>query len=722
MSQQHTFEKASNTFRFSGLLISALEKFTRSSISVEGVENLRANPTLFVVNHFTRMETGILPHALYKYNGQMVHSLADSALFVGKYGQFLQAAGAFPLDLEGRDEKIISELMRGTYNWVIFPEGSMVKNKKVVDKGRLQMHLPHATRAPYTGAATLALKSFFMKQEYKRAIADNNEQIINYYQETYDLHGPGDLAPLDVCIVPVNITYYPLRPGNNFIASAAQLLIKDLSPEMEEELLVEGNLLMQESDISISFGHPLDVRNFTKPYRSLFAWLLPFIPASKKTSWSIALMRHRLTHLFMRRVYKRLSINMDHIVATALRYVKNGIQEKAFKQIIYLAVVTIKSQNHRRIHSSLGDGVVNLVAGESYKPYDNIMKLVTAEEVAVVEDGYLFVDHDKIKKQHAFHRMRLENATRVLANEFEVMSSSVALIKKLAHSSQARLCEQVAKKVKQRDCFIFEEERMRSFDKEQTKSRAVGKPQHFMGDKNKAGIVLAHGFLASPGEMQEMAEYLNKLGYGVYLVRLVGHGTNACELDNASVKKWSESFKRGYAVLAQYHSKVLAGGFSAGALLALLKGSYAAQAVDGIVVINPALRLRHKSSLLSPMLDRWNRAMESLSLPSSAIKWVENEPENSDTNYLQIYIAGLRQFLALQADCQVKLADIYAPLLVIQASEDPLVDPEGAKEIIRKVRSPYKKLEEIVFKRHVIVRGGDSLEVFKEVKKFMERF
>ena len=721
MPKEHTLKKASHSFRISGLLISALKKFTRSSISVEGLENLRANPTLFVVNHFTRMETGILPHVLYQYNRQMVHSLADSSLFVGKLGQFLSSVGAYPLDLEGRDEKIISELMRGSYNWVIFPEGSMVKNKKVVDKGRLQMQLPNATRAPYTGAATLALKTFLMKQEYIRAIADNNEEVINYYQDNYNLYGPGDLAPLDLCIVPVNITYYPLRPGNNILSTAVQLLVKDLSPEAEEELLVEGKLLLQEGDISISFGHPIDVRHFTQPYRRLFAYLLPFLSASRKRNGLIAIMRHRLTRIFMHRVYTRLSINMDHLVATALRYLPaKGMPEETFKQILYLAIVMVKTGHHRRVHPSLGDATVNLVSGEAYKPYDNIMQLVETEKVARREGGYLFVEHEKIKKQHAFHRVRLDSTTRVLANEFEVMSSSVAIIKKLMRRSFAKLSFQVSETVKKQDCSIYEQERMRSFNKDETKSREVGKPRHLLGDKNKPGIVLVHGFMSSPGELLELAEYLNQRGYGVYLVRLAGHGTHASELDGATVKTWSESFKRGYAVLSHYHSKVLVGGFSGGALLALLKGASSAEKVAGIVVINPALKIRQKSSRLSPMLDRWNKALESLSLPSGAVKWVENKPENPDTNYQQIYISGLRELLKLQEICQEKLSDICAPILVIQGREDPVVDPSGATEIMQKVSSSNKKLEEIVFKRHVIVRGDASIEVFKVIEQFME--
>ncbi|WP_369433733.1 alpha/beta fold hydrolase [Psychromonas sp. MME1] len=706
MLYESRLEKASRSFRISGLLISALEKFTRTSISVEGLENTRANPTLFVVNHFTRIETCLLPKVLYQFNGQMVHSLADSALFVGKFGQFLTSVGAFPVNLKGRDEKIISELMRGSYNWVIFPEGSMMKNKKVVENGRLQLHLPHIKRSPYTGAATLALKSFLLKEDYKQAIADNNEKLINFYQDTYHLRGPGNLDPLDLCIVPVNITYYPLRPGRNLLATGVQLLLKDLPPKVEEELLVEGKLLLQESDMSISFGHPLDVRSFCKPYRRLFNLFLPFLSTQRKINWLMLLMRHRLTRLFMHRIYKRLSINMDHLVATALRYVPvQGIAEQTFKQVIYLAIVMIKNHGQRRVHQSIDDRVINLIAEDPYKPYESIIALAESEKVLRREDGLLYVDHNKIKLQHAFHRVRLDNTTAVLANEFEVMEESVAAIKKLLANSAAKLTYQVADAIMNRDCSIYEEERMRSYIKDESKSRDVGKPRHLVGDKSKPGIVLIHGFLASPLEMLALGEYLNKLGYGVYLVRLEGHGTHPSELENATVEKWRDSVQRGYALLSHYYRKVIVVGFSAGALLALLKGSSEGKQLAGIVAINPALTLRQKSSQLSPMLDRWNKALHNLSLKRGTLPWLENESENSDSNYDKIYISGLRQFTELQALCGDKLAKVRAPLLIIQGSNDPLVDPSGAREIVNTVCSSQKKLEEIAFNRHVIVRG-----------------
>lgn len=720
MSEEDTLAKANRSFRFAGVIVSALKKLSRSVVSVEGEEKLRANPTLFVVNHFTRFETGLLLHILYKHNGQMAHSLADSGLFKGKFGQYLESVGAHPIDLPGRDEKMISELMKGSYNWVIFPEGAMIKNKKVVHDGRLQLHLEDRVSAPHTGASVLALKTFLMKEQYKRAIADNDEKLINYYQDTYALRGPGDLAPLDLCIVPVNITYYPLRPGKNLLATGVQLLVKDLAPKLEEELLVEGKILLQESDISISFGKPIDIRSFSKPYHRLFSFITPFISSSRKMDWMMKLMRHRLTHKFMHRVYTRLSINMDHIVATALRYIPaDGIAEVDFKKIIYLASLNIQKSNDRRVHRSIRDGIINLVADEEYMPYNSIMKLAVDESIVVVDKGRVWVDHENIQRPLPFHRMRLDNTTSVLANEFEVMKSAVKMIKKLAKSTPEKLSQQVISAVTERDVSIYEDERMRSYVEGESKSREVGKPLFMAGEKDKVGIVLIHGFLASPGELLQLAEHLNQQGYAIYIVRLAGHGTHDTELKAVTLQCWQESVKRGYAALSHDHAKVAFVGFSAGALLALIQGALALPKLAGIIAINPALTLCQKSAKLSPMLERWNKLLGGVSLESGRLPYVENEAQYPETNYTKIYVAGLSRLLELQQCCRENLAQVEAPLLVIQAEDDPVVAASSATEIIEKVSSLCKSLEYLPLQHHVIIRDEGSVDTFQLIDPFI---
>lgn len=717
-----TFEKPSSSFLLSGWLIRLIEKFTKSSVSAEGVEYLSAHPTLFVVNHFTRMETALLPQALYKFNGQMVHSLADSSLFVGKFGRILESVGALPLNLPGRNEKIISELMRGTYNWVIYPEGAMVKNKKVVDKGRLFMQTPDATRAPHTGAAMLALQTFLKKEDYKKAIADNNEELISYYQETYNLHGPADLSPLDLHIVPVNISYYPLRPGKNLLSSGAQLFFKDIPDSVEEELLVEGNIILEECDISISFGRAIDLRSFTKPYRRILSLLNPFISSTRCMKYLMEAMRHRLTNQFMLRIYGSLSINMDHLVATALRFVPHqGIKESNFKKIIYLAIVKIKENKQRRIHPSLSEGVINLVAGDAYGPYDLSIKLVLSEQVATIENGLILVNHEKFAMPYSFHRMRIESTVGVLANEFEVMTKYIKYIKKLISTCPRKLSTSVATEVLKTDCCLFEGERMRSFDRLYTKSRDIGKPQYLAGNSQLPGIILIHGFLASPKEMEELGQLLNKLGYGVYLVRLCGHGTLSKEMRNCSVKGWLESVNRGYAVLSNYHQKMLMVGFSAGALLALIKSTANVDNIAGIIAINPALSLKQKSVFFSSLLDSWNNMLSSFSMETGTLKWVDNKPENPDSNYDRIYISGLRQLLILQDTCREHLQRVTLPLLVIQGEHDPTIDVDGSEEIIDKVLSIDKKLLLIDAKHHVIIRGIGAEKIFNSILSFIEK-
>lgn len=59
---------------------------------MHGRENLPAGPTIFVVNHFTRIET-LLPYHIYTLTQQPVWSLADAAMFRGTFGnQYTRAS------------------------------------------------------------------------------------------------------------------------------------------------------------------------------------------------------------------------------------------------------------------------------------------------------------------------------------------------------------------------------------------------------------------------------------------------------------------------------------------------------------------------------------------------------------------------------------------------------------------------------------------------------
>jgi 1-acyl-sn-glycerol-3-phosphate acyltransferase len=76
-------------FSLSKLGIKALERLFKASVRVHGAENIPDGVSILAVNHFTRLETLILPYQIYKLTGRPVMSLAHHGLFTGPLGSYL---------------------------------------------------------------------------------------------------------------------------------------------------------------------------------------------------------------------------------------------------------------------------------------------------------------------------------------------------------------------------------------------------------------------------------------------------------------------------------------------------------------------------------------------------------------------------------------------------------------------------------------------------------
>ena len=119
------------------MTIDAILKASEADIRTHGVENIPASHVLFAVNHFTRMETAFLPALINKYTKQPALSLADSSFFKGKFGVLLEKIGAVSTKHPDRDRILANALLTGKMSVIIFPEGQMIKDKKLIEKGKL---------------------------------------------------------------------------------------------------------------------------------------------------------------------------------------------------------------------------------------------------------------------------------------------------------------------------------------------------------------------------------------------------------------------------------------------------------------------------------------------------------------------------------------------------------------------------------------------------------
>ena len=63
-------------YRTTGLAIRTLENLSKARVKLHGTENIPKGSLIFVINHFTRLETFLMPYYIFKQVGLPIWSLA----------------------------------------------------------------------------------------------------------------------------------------------------------------------------------------------------------------------------------------------------------------------------------------------------------------------------------------------------------------------------------------------------------------------------------------------------------------------------------------------------------------------------------------------------------------------------------------------------------------------------------------------------------------------
>jgi len=67
-----------------------------------------------------------------------------------------------------------------------------------------------------------------------------------------------------------------------------------------------------------------------------------------------------------------------------------------------------------------------------------------------------------------------------------------------------------------------------------------------------------------------------------------------------------------------------------------------------------------------------------------------------------------------------RLASFTLPVLVIQGSDDPVVDPEGSRRLYEELGSQDKEFAVFRADRHVIIRGEGAERSFSRILAFIQ--
>ncbi|MEE8399967.1 MAG: alpha/beta hydrolase [Desulfobacterales bacterium] len=710
-------------YRTTSLVIKALSGLSKAEIRLHDTENIPKAPSIFVINHFTRIETFLMPYHINRLTGIPVWSLASSSLFVGPLGKVLDHVGAVSTKDPDRDRLIVKSLLTGEAHWIIFPEGRMVKNKKIVERGRFMISHAGGKYPPHTGAATLALRTEFYRQrllEMAKTQPDEAARLLSLFE----IEDIASVLDRPTQIVPVNITYYPVRTRENLLSNLANKLVDDLPDRVTEEIMTEGTMLLSGVGVDIRFGRPISVREFmgkTVIHRDISGkQRIDFDDAiaSKLEMRKTAL---RIMQRYMADIYNMTTVNHDHLFAAMLRKLpSNRIREKVLRQKVFLAAIRAGENKHAFLHKSLQRDQTPLLTDDRFHKYRNFIDL--AIDTGAVKKGPKGMTRALLNftPPFDFHRVRIDNPVAVMANAIEPLTDLQRTISRLSWQPQAITRYRIRKHLLEEELTAFNEDYKAFYVPGESKEKDIGKPFLIKGKTRNVGVVLFHGYMAAPMEMKGLADYLGKLGLWVYVPRIKGHGTSPDDLVTRTMDDWILSADRGYAIISSICKHVVVGGFSNGGGLALDMAARI-EDVGGMFAVCPSFKLQDLAAKFVPTLDMWNKFMDKIRLDSAKMTFVDNHPENPHINYTRNPISGIRELDRLMESLEPKLPEIKQPALIVQSDGDPVVDPDGSRQVFDLLGSQDKTYRPFTSGRHGILLGEGSEQVYRTIGEFIMR-
>ncbi len=736
------------------LVLDVLRRFLKVNIKLHNLEDQFHQGDIFLFNHFARFETFIPQYLIYDHTGSMCRSLAAPELFNDDtFGNYLAGIGAIPTDLENVIHFMACEINRG-YKAVIFPEGAMIKNRRVLGpKGRFRIYSREKGkyRKPHTGAAVIALYAQQIRDLFRLAYERKNHprmQEIAAMLHTEDIGQALKIASEPVRIVPANITFYPLRGDENFLTKVAERLGKITNERMEEELIVEGNILFKDTDMDIHLGKPIEIPDYFKRSDVTLLRTRYFVDerrilksASSRLLTRMEMIRteilsERIMVDYMQSIYSLITVNIGHLCAELIfellqHYKQCEVSRDFFDQALYMTIKKVQESEQVFLHRSLlnPDRYDSLLSNSNRDIRDILLQAGAAGLIRIQDGRYCFLP--ALEEKYDFDEIRIKNFLKVRYNEVRPIPAIQNAIREvLTHfdklkqpRSWAEMLHDDDLRSHERDHDIFCAKKYDEINRQETKTLPSA-PFFFLPtdrESQQIGVLLIHGFTASPAETRPLGEFLASQGFTVYGVRLKGHGTSPCDLDFRTLNQWYRSTLRGWDALQKVCEKIIVVGFSMGGNLALMLAEEKGNAVDGLVTISTPLKIRDKNIFFAGLVHRINQLVGALPYLDGIKRFTRGDPENPEINYQNIPISALREFQHTMERTVEVLPEVYCPALIIQGKEDPTVDPVSAKMIYEGIASREKRLVMVEADRHVIILDKGST-VHREVLQFLNGF
>lgn len=715
--------------------MSRLQRALALNIRIHRPQGRIDDGDIYLFNHFARFETFIPQYLIYKQTGQLSRSVAAAEFFNSpSLGRYLRGVGAVPNNLPGLLPFLASEIIRGR-KVVIFPEGGMVKDRRVVDEqGQFSVYSrsAKARRKHHSGAAVLAQ----MTDCFKAAllILDERGASLARWAEQFEMT-EGELlaaAKRPTRLVPGNITFYPLRVDENAIYRATESLA-NLNQRAAEELLIESNILLHNTDMDLRLGASLlPVRGRSVRWRALLleairsaATLEAFFELAAEHPHEEETLLGRHLHLLigalrnraMPAIYAELTVNLSHLAATLMSQIlASGVAEISqarFHKALFLAIRSLQQSEGVHLHRGLSspERYAGLIEGNCTGFIDFIR--MAEDTHALVREPLTYRLNENLHAEMSLDMVRRENPVQVYENEaVPVPAVKQAVLQGLAQEGEVNdltLARLLFAEEKQGWAWAKHHFSAPDYDEinRQETATADAEPYWLEPDPNIArglGVVLVHGLLASPAELADFGRMLAADGFPVLGIRLQGHGTSPWDLKETSWRDWLASVRRGIRILAPFVDRICLVGFSTGAALSLIAASGHPDKLVAVASCASPFKMRNRNLVVVPFVHSANEIVRRLSDREGVFPFRQNQSEHPHINYFHIPISALNELRHMIDALEQKLPLVSVPTLILQGSDDQVVDSASANMIAERLTAaPWRRVVMIESRRHGIL-------------------
>lgn len=247
--------------------------------------------------------------------------------------------------------------------------------------------------------------------------------------------------------------------------------------------------------------------------------------------------------------------------------------------------------------------------------------------------------------------------------------------------------------------------------------------QPFFARGGPLGVVVMHGFTATPHEVLWLSQHLAGQGYTVFAPRLSGHGTRPEDLARARYHDWVASAVDAVSVLRAQCQQVVVAGLSMGGCLALNVAGRLP--VDGVVAMAaPTQVIGYTPSqlrwikYLRPYTDQTDRGPFADYIAQQQAE--RGEPVLGRVRYGRWSTAAFEQLIRLIIETRDLLPRIRVPVLALYSRADVVV-PLSHYEALRAGLTGVTRLESHIYERsgHILTQDIEKDDVFARVAAFV---